>query len=74
MTQSNVYPEVVGNWCRGNTVPPPVFPDKCPTCGAMTIATSALGVLYDCGGSYLPKPQCQNHTDYWWGQCRKGGR
>ncbi len=24
---------------------------------------------YACGGSYTPKPQIQNHTEYFWGSC-----
>jgi hypothetical protein len=29
----------------------------------------ARKAAYACGGTYELKPQCQNHTDKWWGRC-----
>ena len=72
---SKIYPELVGYKCRGSVVPPPQFPDACPKCGAPKTAEDRLALVerctYACGGGYSPKPQIQNHTDYWWGKCGK---
>lgn len=78
-----IYPELVGHKVNGADAPPPTFPDACPCCGAAKTRegyTDYKGefhegvfrwgtVEYACGGSYSPKPQCQTHTDKWWGRC-----
>ena len=73
------YPELAGNKIRGNVKPPVVYPDECPACGAETVDDHGFSVgtdsfptrEYACGGKYEPKPQIQNHTDYFWGSCGK---
>ena len=67
-----IYPELVGDWVGGKKAPPPKFPDVCPGCGAEVIRpVSRRTAVYACGGSYSPKPQIQNHTDKWWGHCKR---
>jgi hypothetical protein len=47
------------------------FPPQCPCCGAELQSSSEWEAHYICGAKYSPKPQCQTHTDVWWGQCPK---
>jgi hypothetical protein len=74
MAKNMTYPEVCGNWIDGYQAPPPMFPDRCPGCGARVAEDQNVGTwnvqrVYRCGGRYRPKPQIQNHTDIWWGHC-----
>lgn len=64
MTPKHLYSEI--HTRRYGT---PTFPDVCPCCGAVATQKEDKKVHYACGGSYTPKPQIQNHTDKWWGQC-----
>jgi hypothetical protein len=72
-TTNRSYPEIVGNKCRGENIEPPIFPDNCPICHAKKISENKdiyrESCKYKCGGEYKPKPQIQNHTDYYWGRC-----
>jgi hypothetical protein len=68
------YPELIGYRCRGDECDPPAFPAACPACAAPVVEHKDKGaawevVAYACGGKYEPKPQCQTHTDIWWGHC-----
>lgn len=67
------YPELIGYKCRGLKHAPPKIPPKCPVCNAKKIggkfSDRYAKIKYACGGGYHPKPQIQNHTDYWWGTC-----
>lgn len=47
------------------------FPAKCPACGAPKTNEDSYSAAYSCGAAYSPKPQCQTHTDVYWGVCRK---
>lgn len=67
---ATIYPELVGFMYRGNPIPPVAFPPKCPVCDSPLVQLEELSCTYTCGGGYSPKPQIQNHTDIWWGQCR----
>lgn len=72
METTYIYPELIGYRSRNREVPPPEYPDTCPSCGAGTVNAQAEylhGPLYRCGGQYVIKPQIQNHTDYFWGTC-----
>lgn len=63
-----IYPEV---WTNRYGDDQPVFPDCCPACGAVKNGeVPGVSVEYACGGGYRPKPQIQNHTNYWWGRCK----
>ena len=65
----NIYPEVHVP-CGSE----PKFPKACPVCGAKQagkVEEFGGGVRYACGGAYTSKPQIQNHTDKWWGLCKK---
>lgn len=68
------YPELIGNKCRGEECGPPAIPAACPSCGAPVVEHKDKGMgwesaTYKCGGRYESKPQCQTHTDIWWGHC-----
>ena len=66
--ERRIYPEISRpkGWTE---LKRPTFPDQCPICGAAKAADNMGVILYQCGGSYLAKPQIQNHTDKWWGRC-----
>lgn len=73
-----IYPELIGYQCRGYDCPPPAIPDRCPACAAPKVSHVGRGTFgghgydvatYQCGGKYEPKPQCQTHTDKFWGSC-----
>ncbi len=73
---SRSYPQLVGYQCRCEKIPPVMLPHFCPVCYAPEKERKNIGsghdiVNYECGGVYEPKPQIQNHTDYWWGHCGK---
>lgn len=68
MNDNFIYPEL--NQAVGNGKPN--YPKTCPICGAgiaVYYADEYNGPTYECGGQYQTKPQIQNHTDKWWGQC-----
>ncbi len=69
---SYIYPEIHLSRPTGHVMPQ--FPGTCPACGAK-VALEAKdyygGPTYACGGGYSFKPQIQNHTDKWWGSCKK---
>jgi hypothetical protein len=77
--EKNPYRHIYPETCQPNTrdADPPVFPDKCPACGAAKTGEETAGphyacwAEYACGGKYKHKSQIQNHTNIWWGSCPK---
>lgn len=52
----------------------PHWPKNCSCCGAEIVIGmpgkgAGFSALYACGAVYRLKPQCQNHTDVYWGSC-----
>lgn len=77
MSTHFVYHEITGFRVERVEVPPPVFPPLCSCCRAKVLRDEYPGTRwvrreYQCGGTYEPKPQIQNHTEIWWGSCPKG--
>jgi hypothetical protein len=49
-----------------------LIPKNCPICRAKGKIDKQKfeTIIYGCGGFYESKPQIQNHTDKYWGQCQ----
>ena len=69
---SVIYPEIA---VANDGVEDPEFPQKCPVCDADVDVelhskhSFERKIVYECGGTYSLKPQIQNHTNKYWGNC-----
>jgi hypothetical protein len=65
--------------CSNDNMSLPIFPEKCPKCGAERISHEVSTwsyqshAKYACGSEYKFKTQIQNHTNKWWflGPCQR---
>lgn len=60
-------PEHPASW--GSRDGKPHFSNTCPCCGQKLVFKDGWVAEYACGAKYTMKPQCQNHTDVFWGTC-----
>ncbi len=63
--------------CWGADTLEKALPKKCPRCGAKLLRRKGKTAMqnkgnemkYKCGAQYKEKPQCQTHTEVYWGIC-----